>query len=306
MVEVALASAVALHRVEAHLAGRDALRAVAAADHAVHAALDGQRARLDQLGDVVDLVERVEPVDAARIGDRDHAVELPVVARRQRDALRVGGLPHHVGGHRAAEVSVELGHRLVGCERARRSWLECRSPGPIRPHARLAWSRDRDAGSAVRRDRPRALVVRERAAAERAHQARARPAPLPGQVPAAAGGGADPPPLPGGRSRARPVLRLGHDARRGRRPRSRRGGLRHLGLQRAALGREDATARRRRGRCRAGRDARARREPRRARRPATCPPIWPSGTARKRGGSCSPIAARSSRAAPGAASPRSC
>ena len=119
MVEVALAAAVALHRVEAHLAGRDALRAVAAADHAVHAALDGERARLDQLGDVVDLVERVEPVDAARIGDRDHPVELPVVARRQRDALRVRGLPHHVRRHRAAEVSVELGHRLVGCERAR-------------------------------------------------------------------------------------------------------------------------------------------------------------------------------------------
>ena len=105
-------------------------------------------------------------------------------------------------------------------------------------------------------------MVRERAAAERAHQARARPPPLPGQVPAAAGGGADPPPLPGGRPRARPVLRLGHDARGGRRPRTRRGGLRHLGLQRAALAGEDATARRRRSRCRAGRDTRARREPR--------------------------------------------
>ena len=62
----------------------------------------------------------------------------------------------------------------------------------IRPHARLAWTRDRDAGSALRRDRPRAVVVRERAAAERAHEARARPAPVPGQVPAAAGRGADP------------------------------------------------------------------------------------------------------------------
>ena len=119
VVEVALAAAIALHRVEAHLAGRDALRAVAAADHAVHAALDRERARLDQLGHVVDLIERVEPVHAARIRDRDHAVELPVVARRQRDALRVRRLPHHVGRHRPAEMRVQLGHRLVGREGAR-------------------------------------------------------------------------------------------------------------------------------------------------------------------------------------------
>ena len=102
-------------------------------------------------------------------------------------------------------------------------------------------------------------MVRERAAAERAHQARARPASLPGQVPAAAGRGADPPPLPAGRARARSVLRLGDDARRGRRARARRGGLRHLGLQRAALAREDATARRRGSRRRPRGDAGARR-----------------------------------------------
>ncbi len=47
---------------------------------------------------------------------------------------------------------------------------------------------------------------------------------------------------PAGRPRAGPVLRLGHDARGGRRARPRRRGLRHLGLQRAALAREDATS----------------------------------------------------------------
>jgi hypothetical protein len=116
VVEIALAPAVALHGVEAHLTGRDALGAVAAADHPVHAALHRERAGLDQLGDVVDLVERVQAVDAARIRDRDHTVELPVVARRQSDALRVRGLPHHVRRHRPAEVRVQLGHRLVGRE----------------------------------------------------------------------------------------------------------------------------------------------------------------------------------------------
>src|ERR1051325_2802424 len=60
VVEVALAAAVSLHRVEAKLECRDPLRAVGAADRAVHRALDGHRARLDQLGPVVDLVEGVE------------------------------------------------------------------------------------------------------------------------------------------------------------------------------------------------------------------------------------------------------
>ena len=43
VVEVALAAAVALHRVEPQLEGRDALRAVRAADRAVHRALDCER-----------------------------------------------------------------------------------------------------------------------------------------------------------------------------------------------------------------------------------------------------------------------
>ena len=102
-------------------------------------------------------------------------------------------------------------------------------------------------------------MVRERPAAERAHQARARPASVPGQVPAPAGRGPDRQALPAGRPGARSVLRLRDDARGGRRAGPRRGGLRHLGLQRAARAREDARARRRRGRRGARRHARSRR-----------------------------------------------
>ena len=109
MVEVALAAAVALHRVEAQLERRDPLRAVGAADRRVHRALDRERRGLDQLGQVVDPVERVEVGHAARVGDRDHPVELPEVARRQRDALLVREAPHDVRGDRAAEVRVQLG-----------------------------------------------------------------------------------------------------------------------------------------------------------------------------------------------------
>ena len=109
VVEVALAAAVPLHRVEAELERRDPLRAVGAADRRVHRALDRERARLDQLGPVVDLVERVERVDAARVGDRDEPVELPVVLDRERDALLVREAPEDLGGNRRAEVSVQLG-----------------------------------------------------------------------------------------------------------------------------------------------------------------------------------------------------
>ena len=114
MVEVALAAAVALHRVEAQLERRDPLRAVGAADRAVHRALDRERGGLDQLRPVVDRVERVEVLDAARIRDGDEPLELPVVLHRQGDPLLVGEAPEDVRGDRAAEVGVELGEALVG------------------------------------------------------------------------------------------------------------------------------------------------------------------------------------------------
>jgi hypothetical protein len=114
VVEVALAAAVPLHRVETQLECRDALGAVRAADRAVHRALDGDRRRLDQLGPVVDRVERVEVLDAARVGDGDERVELPVVLDRERDALLVRQRPEDVRGDRAAEMRVQLGQAPVG------------------------------------------------------------------------------------------------------------------------------------------------------------------------------------------------
>ena len=66
VVEVALAAAVPLHRVEAQLERRDPLRAVRAADRAVHRALDCERRGLDELRPVVDLVELVETLHAVR------------------------------------------------------------------------------------------------------------------------------------------------------------------------------------------------------------------------------------------------
>jgi hypothetical protein len=62
---------------------------------------------------VVDPVERVEAVDAARIGDRDEAVELPVVLDRQRDSLLVREAPEDVRSDRGAEVSVQLGEPVL-------------------------------------------------------------------------------------------------------------------------------------------------------------------------------------------------
>ena len=113
VVEIPLAAAVALHRVEAELERRDPLRAVGAADRGVHRALDRERGGLDQLRPVVDPVERIEVGDAARVGDRDERVELPVVLHRQRDALLVRERPEDLGRDGAAEVGVELSEALV-------------------------------------------------------------------------------------------------------------------------------------------------------------------------------------------------
>ena len=113
MVEVALAAAVSLHRVEAQLERRDPLRAVGAADRRMDGALDRDRARLDQLGPVVDLVESIEIRDAARVGHRHEALELPVVLDRQRDALLVREAPEDVGRNRGAEVRVKLGETIL-------------------------------------------------------------------------------------------------------------------------------------------------------------------------------------------------
>ena len=113
MVEIPLAAAVSLHRIEAELERRDPLRAVGAADRGMHRALDGERGGLDQLRPVVDPVEHVEVGDAARVGDGDERVELPVVLDRERDPLLVRQRPEDLGRDGAAEVGVELGETLV-------------------------------------------------------------------------------------------------------------------------------------------------------------------------------------------------
>ncbi len=114
MIEVALAATVSLHRVEAELERGDPLRSVGAADRGVHRALDRDRARLDQLRPVVDLIECVEVSDTPRIGDRDEAVELPEVLHREGDALLVREAPQDVRGDRAAEMGVQLGEAFHG------------------------------------------------------------------------------------------------------------------------------------------------------------------------------------------------
>ena len=54
-------------------------------------------------------VERVEVGHAARVGDGDERVELPVVPGGQRDPLLVRQAPEDVRGDRAAQVGVQLG-----------------------------------------------------------------------------------------------------------------------------------------------------------------------------------------------------
>ena len=110
VVDVLLTAPVALHRVEAQLGRGDVVLAVRAADDLVDRALDGQRARLDELGPVEQLEVAVEAARPAR-RDRDEVAELPVVLRRELDPLGVGDAPHDRRGDGAAEVTVELGQR---------------------------------------------------------------------------------------------------------------------------------------------------------------------------------------------------
>ena len=115
VVEVLLAAAVPLHRVEAELHGGDVVLAVGAADDLVDRALDRDRARLDELRPVEQLEVAVEALRAPRV-DRDHVAELPVVPGRELDPLGVGDAPHDRRRHRRPEVAVELGERDLAAE----------------------------------------------------------------------------------------------------------------------------------------------------------------------------------------------
>ena len=68
VVEVLLAAAVPLHRVEAELHRRDVVLAVRAADDLVDRSLDGERRALDQLRPVEELEVAVEGA-VPRVGD---------------------------------------------------------------------------------------------------------------------------------------------------------------------------------------------------------------------------------------------
>ena len=148
VVQVLLAVSVSLHGVEAKLRGRDVVLAIGAADDFVDGPLHRQRRRLDQLGPMEQPEVAVEGMVARRRGG-DHLAELPVVLRRELDALFVGDAPHHGRRDSAAEVAVKLGERhaagqLAGhwkehshsgegrsrrrCRTAGTAWLGHRSP----------------------------------------------------------------------------------------------------------------------------------------------------------------------------------
>ena len=118
VVEVLLAAAVPLHRVEAKLHRRHVVLAVGAADDLVDRSLDRERRALDELGPVEQLEVAVERAVPPR-RDGDHVAELPVVLGRELDPLRVGDPPHDRRGHGAAEMAVELRERDLARERTR-------------------------------------------------------------------------------------------------------------------------------------------------------------------------------------------
>ena len=119
--------------------------------------------------------------------------------------------------------------------------------------ARLAFGGGPDATGALRAHRPRAVVARGGAAPEGAYEARARAPSLPRQVRPSARRGVPATALPAGAGGLRPVLRVGHDARRGERVRLPRGRLRRLGVQLPDGAREDRLAPAGRGRARSAR-----------------------------------------------------
>ena len=112
VVEILLAAAVALHRIEAQLELGHVVLSIGAADHLVHAALDRDRARLDQLGPMEEVEIGLEGPAATPGGDE--LAKRPVVLRRQADPLRVRNAPHDGGRHRRSEVHVELAQRGAG------------------------------------------------------------------------------------------------------------------------------------------------------------------------------------------------
>jgi len=112
VVEVLLAAAVALHRVVAKLERRDVRLAVCPAHDLVDRLLDRERARLDELGPVVEGQELIEGL-ALALADRDEVDEVPVVLHRETDPLLVCDAPEPCRIDRTAEMHVQLGQLIA-------------------------------------------------------------------------------------------------------------------------------------------------------------------------------------------------
>src|SRR5438093_2834278 len=123
VVEIAFASAVPLHRVVAELERGDVRLAIRAADDLVHRLLDRERARLDELGPVIER-EKVFKGFLRLLAHRDQIDELPVILGRQADALVVRDAPHGRRIHGATEVHMELSQFISERVRHRRRLAE--------------------------------------------------------------------------------------------------------------------------------------------------------------------------------------
>ena len=193
-----------------------------------------------------------------------------------------GGLARGPSRAGRARGALRRRGRACGTARAREQRLLAQERAPYR---RTGQDRGPDAGCPLRRDRPRALVVRAGAARAPSDEARPPAPPVPRQVRAPARRGAARAARAPRRARARPVRRLGDDARAGARVGSRRGRHRRGRLQLPPDAGQDGRVQPLRARARHPRRALAHRASP-ASRPRTCAP----GTSRGRPRSCSPSA----------------
>ena len=107
VVEVALPAAIPFHGVIAELESRNVRLAVSAADNLVDGLLDRQRARLNELGPVVERQEVFKGF-LRLLADRDQIDEFPVVLGRQANPLVMRNSPHRRRIDGAAEMDVQL------------------------------------------------------------------------------------------------------------------------------------------------------------------------------------------------------
>jgi hypothetical protein len=105
VVEIALASAISLHRVVAELERRDVCLPIGAADDVIDGLLHREGARLDKLGPVIQRQKILERL-LGLLADRDEIDEFPVVLGRKTDPLVMRDPPHRRRVDRPAEMHV--------------------------------------------------------------------------------------------------------------------------------------------------------------------------------------------------------